>query len=78
MKKVAKQATEKGDISIWPFLAHVPMYNINDEKNNYLFVQSNLNIEAMLGDKNSWWNQVDTVLSSEEQSLVSALSSTHT
>ena len=79
MKKVAKQAAEKGDISFWAFLKHVPMDNINDEKRyNYLFVQSNVNIEAMLSDKNSWWNQADAVLSSEEQSIVSALSSTHT
>ena len=32
----------------------------------------------MLSDKNSWKNQADAVLSSEEQSIVSALSSTHT
>lgn len=55
------------------------MANINDEeRQNYLFVQSNVNIEAMLSDKSSWKNQVDSVLSSEEQSIVSALSSTNT
>ena len=55
------------------------MANINDEeRQNYLFVQSNVNIEAMLSDKSSWKNQVDAVLSSEEQSIVSALSSTNT
>ena len=32
----------------------------------------------MLSDKSSWKNQVDSVLSSEEQSIVSALSSTNT
>ena len=32
MKKVAKQAAEKGDISFWAFLKHVPMDNINDEE----------------------------------------------
>ena len=32
----------------------------------------------MLSDKSSWKNQVDAVLSSEEQSIVSALSSTNT
>ena len=39
MKKVAKQAAEKGDISFWAFLKHVPMDSINDEERyNYLFV----------------------------------------
>ena len=55
MKKVAKQAAEKGNISFWAFLKHVPMNNINDgERYNYLFVHSTVNIEVRLSDKNSW------------------------
>ena len=55
------------------------MDNINDEEGyNYIFVQSNVNIRTMLSEKNSWWNQVDAVLSSEEQAIVTALSVTHT
>ena len=52
MQKVAKQAAEKGDISFWAFLKHVPMDNIDDEERyNYVFVQSNVNIEPMLSEK---------------------------
>ena len=55
------------------------MDNINDEEGyNYIFVQSNVKIELMHSEKNSWWNQVNAVLSSEEQAIVSALSATHT
>ena len=79
MQKVAKQAAEKGDITFWAFLKHVTMDNIDDEeKYNYVFVQANTNIEAMLSEKNSWWNHATDVLSTEEQALVSALSATHT
>ena len=76
---MAKQAAEKGNISFWAFLKHVPMNNINDgERYNYLFVHSTVNIEVRLSDKNSWWNQADAVLSSEEQATLSALGSSHT
>ena len=79
MQKVAKQATEKGDITFWAFLKHVTMDNIDDEERyNYVFIQSNTSIEAMLSEKNSWWNHAADVLSTEEQALVSALSATHT
>ena len=79
MQKVAKQAAEKGEISFWAFLKHVPMDNIDDEERyNYVFIQSMASIEAMLSEKNNWWNQADSVLSSEEQAIVSALSATHT
>ncbi|MBT5507209.1 MAG: hypothetical protein HOK17_08745 [Flammeovirgaceae bacterium] len=79
MQKVAKEATEKGDISFWAFLKRVTMDNIDDEERyNYVFVQSNTSIEAMLSEKNNWWNDAPEVLSAEEQALVSALNATHT
>ncbi|MDB4291569.1 hypothetical protein N9922_05090 [Cyclobacteriaceae bacterium] len=79
MQKVAKQAAEKGDITFWAFLKHVAMDNIDDEERyNYVFVQSNASIEAMLSEKNNWWNHAAGVLNTEEQALVSALSATHT
>ena len=54
MHKVAQDAVEKGDISFWAFLKRIGMDNIDDEKKkNYLFVQSNRDITAMLSDKNS-------------------------
>jgi len=79
MQKVAKQAAEKGDITFWAFLKRVVMDNIDDEERyNYVFVQSNASIEAMLSEKNNWWNHAGEVLSTEEQALVNALSATHT
>ena len=79
MQKVAKEATEKGDITFWAFLKRVTMDNIDDEERyNYVFVQSNTSIEAMLSEKNNWWNDAPEVLSAEEQALVSALNATHT
>ena len=49
MKKVAKQAAEKGDISFWAFLKHVPMDNINDEERyNYLFSSQMLILKQCL------------------------------
>ena len=39
------------------------MDNIDDEERyNYLFAQSNVNIEAMFTEKNSWWNKANAVL----------------
>ena len=38
MKKVAKQAAEKGDISFWAFLKHVTVDNIDDKRQ--LFIRS--------------------------------------
>ena len=55
MQKVAQKAVEKGDIVFWAFLRRVRMDNIDDEEiMNYLFVQSNKDITAMLSDKNRW------------------------
>ena len=55
------------------------MDNIDDEKKkNYLFVQSNKDITAMLSDKNSWWENAPNILSDEEQELVAALEKSYT
>ena len=79
MQKVAQNAVEKGDIAFWAFLRRVTMDNIDDEKRkNYLFVQSNKNITAMLSDKNSWWENASKVLSKEEQEIVAALDKSYT
>ena len=79
MHKVAQDAVEKGDISFWAFLKRIGMDNIDDEKKkNYLFVQSNKNITAMLSDKNSWWENAPNILSDEEQELVAALEKSYT
>jgi len=74
MQKVAQNAVEKGDIAFWAFLKRVRMDNIDDEEiSNYLFVQSNKDISAMLSDKNQWWENAPNVLNKEEQELVAAL-----
>ena len=74
MQKVAQNAVENGDIAFWAFLRRVTMDNIDDEnRKNYLFVQSNKNITAMLSDKNSWWENASKVLSKEEQEIVDLL-----
>lgn len=76
MQKIAQNAVDKGDISFWAFLKSVRMDNIDDEKRkNYLFVQSNSNITAILSEKNQWWNSASTVLTKEEQAIVGELSS---
>ena len=79
MQKVAQNAVEKGDISFWAFLKRVTMDNIDDEeRKNYLFVQSNSDVDAILGEKNQWWNNASSVLSKEELAIVEALSSKFT
>ena len=55
------------------------MDNIDDEKRkNYLFVQSNSDIDAILSEKNQWWNNASSVLTKEEQAIVGELSSKFT
>ena len=57
MQKVAQNAVDKGDIAFWAFLKRYTVDNVDDEKRwNYLFVQSNTNVAAILSDKNNWWN----------------------
>ena len=74
MQKVAQNAVEKDDIAFWAFLKRVRMDNIDDEEiMNYLFVQSNKDITAMLSDKNRWWENASNVLTKDEQELVAAL-----
>ena len=76
MQKVAQNAVNKGDIAFWAFLKRHTWDGINDEDRwNYLFVQSNSNVSAILSPKNSWWNNVSNVLSKEEQAIVQALNS---
>ena len=68
MQKVAQNAVNNGDIAFWAFLKRHTWDGINDEDRwNYLFVQSNSNVSAILSPKNSWWNNVSNVLSKEEQ-----------
>ena len=68
MQKVAQNAVNKGDIAFWAFLKRHTWDGINDEDRwNYLFVQSNSNVSAILSPKNSWWNNASNVLSKEEQ-----------
>jgi hypothetical protein len=79
MQKVAQEAVEKGDIAFWAFLKRFTLDGIDDEKRkNYLFVQSNTDITAMLSDKNSWWSNAKNVLSKEEMDMVSALRKSYT
>ena len=79
MQKVAQNAVDKGDISFWAFLKRVRMDNIDDEKRkNYLFVQSNSNISAILSEKNQWWNNASSVLTEKERAIIEGLSSRFT
>ena len=79
MQKVAQNAVNKGDIAFWAFLKRHTWDGINDEDRwNYLFVQSNSDVSAMLSPKNSWWNNASNVLSKEEQAIVQALNSKFT
>ncbi|MGB2153597.1 MAG: hypothetical protein ACPHVX_06550, partial [Flavobacteriaceae bacterium] len=53
----------------------VTMDNIdNEERMNYLFVQSNNGIDELFSEKNSWWNNASKVLSKSEQAKVEELS----
>ena len=79
MQKVAQNAVDNGDIVFWAFLRRVTMDNIDDEeRKNYLFVQSNTDVATILSDKNEWWNNANSILSKEEQAIVDALSSKFT
>ena len=79
MQKVAQNSVNKGDISFWAFLKRVTMDNIDDEeRKNYLFVQSNSDVEAILSAKNQWWNNASSLLTKQEQAIVGALSSKFT
>ena len=79
MQKVAQNAVNKGDISFWAFLKRVTMDNIDDEeRKNYLFVQSNSDVEAILSARNQWWNNASSLLTKEEQAIVGELSSKFT
>ena len=79
MQKVAQNSVEKGDIAFWAFLKRIGMDNIDDEKKkNYLFVQSNKDVTAILSDKNRWWENAPNILSKEEQELVAALEKSYT
>lgn len=79
MQKVAQNAVDKGDIAFWAFLKRYTVDNVDDEKRwNYLFVQSNTNVAAILSDKNNWWNNASAVLNESEQELVAALSKNYT
>lgn len=79
MQKVAQNAVNNGDIAFWAFLKRHTWDGINDEdRSNYLFVQSNTDVSAILNPKNSWWNNAANVLSKEEQAIVEALNSKYT
>jgi len=79
MKKVAQKAVDNGDIAFWAFLKRYTVDAIdNEERYNYLFVQSNKDIAAMLSEKNSWWNNASKVLSKDELEMVEALSGNFT
>ena len=76
MQKVAQNAVDSGDIAFWAFLKRVTLDGIDDEKRkNYLFVQSNTDVTAILSAKNEWWNNASKVLSTEELAIVGQLSS---
>ena len=79
MKKVAKIAADKGDIIFWGLLKTYRLDNIDNEgSNNYAFFQSNPNIYSLLSAKNAWWTNATSVLTTEEQAIVTALQSTFT
>lgn len=79
MSKVAQNAVDKGDIVFWAFLKRYTLDAIdNEERYNYLFVQSNKDISTLLSEKNSWWNNASKVLSDDEQEMVEALSGNFT
>ena len=79
MQKVAQNAVNNEDISFWAFLKRVTMDNIDDEeRKNYLFVQSNSDVEAILSARNQWWNNASSLLTKEEQAIVGELSSKFT
>ena len=79
MQKVAQNAVDKGDIAFWAFLKLYTVDNLDDEERwNYLFVQSNTDVSAVLSEKNNWWTNAPNVLSESEQELVSALSKNYT
>ena len=77
MQKAAQAAVDDGDISFWGFLKRINFDGVDDEeRSNYLFVQTNKDIDQMLNEKNAWWNNASKVLSPEEQELVAALNKT--
>ena len=79
MQKVAQAAVQKGDIAFWAFLKRYTVDNIDDEERwNYLFVQSNKDVPSLLSDKNSWWSNAPDVLSKEELEMVQALQKNYT
>lgn len=74
MVRAAQAAVDKGEIAFWAFLRHVNFDYINDENNyNYVFVQSNKDIDALLSDRNKWWTRNDAFFSNEEQAAIEAL-----
>lgn len=79
MQKVAQAAVKKGDIAFWAFLKRYTVDNIDDEERwNYLFVQSNKDVPSLLSDKNNWWVNAPDVLSKEELEMVQALQKNYT
>ena len=79
MKKVAQKATDNGDIMFWAFLRRLNLdYDSDENRINYLFVQTNKNINATLSDANNWWTNAPNVLSKEEQDMVAALQKSFT
>ena len=71
MQKVAQDAVDKGDISFWAFLKRYTgtgYGTTTENQSNYLWVQSNTDISAVMSDKNSWWGggNIKRVLSEDE------------
>ena len=63
MQKVAQAAVQKGDIAFWAFLKRYAVDNIDDEERwNYLFVQSNKDVPSLLSEKNRQTKHVACVL----------------
>lgn len=74
MQKAAQHAVDKEKIAFWAFLKRISFDRINDEKRfNYLFVQSNTDIKALLSDDHKWWTRNDSFFSEKDKEKLQAL-----
>lgn len=74
MQRVAQAAVDKGDIMGWSFNKSMDLDNINDEeKYNYVFIQSAKDVKGILSPKAAWWSNAGNVLSAKEQKEVAEL-----
>lgn len=74
MQRVAQVAVDKGEIMGWSLNKSMHLDNLNDEeKYNYVFVQSAKDVQAMVSPKAAWWNNAGNVLSTKELEEVAEL-----